>query len=214
MPPRCLLCLLLAARASSLAITAEATRASPKAPTAEATRSPLTLLGGFLGAGKTTALTHLLTNRDGLRIAVLVNDVAAVNVDAMSLRRTVVEEDGNVAMVQLENGCVCCSASGDLAPAVAELIEKNARRGEPPFDHVVIELSGVADPANVVDSLEQGGFVVDRKVAVVDAQVFPDICTPPGPHIVRVVLRSDGAFGRLHARLQTAQRRLRRSVTT
>ena len=64
----------------------------------------MTLLGGFLGAGKAAALQHLLNNREGLRIAVLVNDVAAVNVDAMALRRTQVEAGGGIEMVQLENG--------------------------------------------------------------------------------------------------------------
>ena len=82
---------------------------------------PTTLLGGFLGAGKTTALANLLRNRDGLRIAVLVNDVASVNVDAQVLRRSTVDETG-VEMVELENGCVCCGpGAGGLAPAVAEL---------------------------------------------------------------------------------------------
>ena len=94
----------------------------------------MTLLGGFLGAGKTTTLQHLLNNREGLRIAVLVNDVAAVNVDAMALRRTQVEAGGGIEMVQLENGCVCCSASGDLVPAVEALLDNPE-----PFDHVVIE---------------------------------------------------------------------------
>ena len=136
---------------------------------ADALRPPMTLLGGFLGAGKTTTLTHLLTNREGLRIAVLVNDVAAVNVDAMSLRRTNVEVGDGVEMVQLENGCVCCSAAGDLVPAVAALIERNE------FDHIVIELSGVADPMNVQRSLDVGGIAVDRKVALVDANSFPEL---------------------------------------
>ena len=134
------------------------------------TRPPMTLLGGFLGAGKTTTLTHLLTNRDGLRVAVLVNDVAAVNVDAMAIRRSTVEGGDGVEMVQLENGCVCCSAAGDLAPAVEALLANND-----PFDHVVIELSGVADPANVQASLGLGGVSVDRKVALVDASTFPDL---------------------------------------
>jgi G3E family GTPase len=105
-----------------------------------------------------------------LRIAVLVNDVASVNVDAMSVRRTTVEAGDGVEMVQLENGCVCCSAAGGLVPAVAALLERNE-----PFDHVVIELSGVADPANVQNSLALGGIVVDRKVALVDANSFPEI---------------------------------------
>ena len=130
----------------------------------------MTLLGGFLGAGKTTTLQHLLNNREGLRIAVLVNDVAAVNVDAMALRRTQVEAGGGIEMVQLENGCVCCSASGDLVPAVEALLDNPE-----PFDHVVIELSGVADPKNVQDSLRIGGVAVDRKVALVDANSFPGL---------------------------------------
>ena len=108
-------------------------------------------------------------NREGLRIAVIVNDVAAVNVDAMSIRRTAIEFGDGVEMVQLENGCVCCSAADDLAPAVASLLEHN----DPPFDHVVIELSGVADPANVQTTLGLSGVSVDRKVALVDANAFP-----------------------------------------
>ena len=139
---------------------------------AATTRPPTTtLLGGFLGAGKTTALTHLLTNREGLRIAVLVNDVAAINVDAMSLRRTTVEAGDGISMVQLENGCVCCSAAGELVPAVTSLLEQT----DPPFDHVVIELSGVADPTNVQNTLGLGGIAVERKVALVDASSFPDL---------------------------------------
>ena len=134
------------------------------------TRPPTTLLGGFLGAGKTTTLTHLLTNREGLRVAVLVNDVAAVNVDAMALRRSTIEGGDGVEMVQLENGCVCCSAAGELAPAVEALLASGD-----PFDHVVIELSGVADPANVQASLGLSDVAVDRKVALVDASTFPEL---------------------------------------
>jgi hypothetical protein len=115
---------------------------------------PVTLLGGFLGAGKTSTLTHLLTNREGLRIAVLVNDIAEVNVDAMSLRHTVEAGDG-LEMLQLENGCVCCSAAGELVPAVSRLLESS----DSPFDHVVLELSGVADPANVQASLRLGDVI-------------------------------------------------------
>ena len=159
--PRRALCLLLVGVRSAQTL----------AVGAKVERPPTTLLGGCLGAGKTTTLTHLLTNREGLRIAVLVNDVADVNVDAMAIRRTSIEEDG-VEMVQLENGCVCCGpGSGDLAPAVLSLLE----RTNPPFDHVVVELSGVADPINVQSNLLTGGVKVDRKVALVDANSFPEL---------------------------------------
>eukprot|EP00966_Prymnesium_polylepis_P112993 2613349-Prymnesium_polylepis.1 len=133
--------------------------ASSLSATAPARRPTMTLLGGFLGAGKTTTLTNLLSNREGLRIAVLVNDVAEINVDAMSLRRTTVEAGDGVEMVQLENGCVCCSAAGDLVPAVSKLLE----RSDPPFDHIVLELSGVADPTNVQENLGLNDIAVDRK---------------------------------------------------
>ena len=163
--PRRALCLLLVGVRSAQTL-AVGTKVGAKVE-----RPPTTLLGGFLGAGKTTTLTHLLTNREGLRIAVLVNDVADVNVDAMAIRRTSIEEDG-VEMVQLENGCVCCGpGSGDLAPAVMALLE----RTDPPFDHVVVELSGVADPINVQSNLLIGGVKVDRKVALVDANSFPEL---------------------------------------
>jgi G3E family GTPase len=132
---------------------------------------PITLLGGFLGAGKTTTLKHLLQNRDGLRIAVLVNDAAAVNVDADVLRRTTIGQDGDIEMMQLENGCVCCSSAGDLVPTLRKLLEKS----DAVFDHLVIELSGMGDPSNVQNSLRMGGFHVDRKVALVDANSFPEL---------------------------------------
>ena len=117
----------------------------------------------------------MLQNRDGLRIAVLVNDVASVNVDAMSLRRTSIEvNDGDVEMVELENGCVCCGpGAGELAPAVASLRDRRVDDGAPAFDHVVVELSGVADPTNVQSNLKAGGVGVDRRVALVDANSFP-----------------------------------------
>ena len=138
---------------------------------------PTTLLGGFLGTGKTTALTHMLTNRDGLRIAVLVNDVASVNVDAATVRAATVSLDpkaGNVEMIELENGCVCCGPSaGELAPAVRALSERRDGSGAALFDHVVVELSGVADPTNVQSNLNAGGVAVNHKVALVDANAFP-----------------------------------------
>ena len=146
-----------------------ATRGVVTALSATLDRAPTTLLGGFLGAGKTTCLTHLLTNREGLKIAVLVNDVAAINVDAMSIRRTTIEEEG-VEMVELANGCVCCGpGSGELAPAVRALVS----RTDLSFDHVVIEMSGVADPINVQANLAKDGVQVERKVALVDANAFP-----------------------------------------
>lgn len=126
-----------------------------------------------MGAGKTTSLTNLLKNRDGLRIAVLVNDVASVNVDAQTLRRT--QTDSGVEMVELKNGCVCCGPGADgLAPAVRMLANRvDGSTGRRAFDHVVIELSGVADPTVVQRNLDLSGVSIERKVALVDAMAFP-----------------------------------------
>ena len=148
--------------------------ASLSAAIASTVAPPTTLLGGFLGAGKTTALTNMLRNRAGLKIAVLVNDVAAVNVDAQLLRRSTIDAEG-VEMVELENGCVCCGpGAGGLAPAVKALAMRMDANAEAfAFDHIVVELSGVADPTNVQKNLNAGGVIVDRKVALVDANAFP-----------------------------------------
>ena len=156
------------ARLTTMTAAAAASALAPKLV------PPTTLLGGFLGTGKTTALSNLLKNRDGLKIAVLVNDVASVNVDAQILRRSTVDESG-VEMVELENGCVCCGpGAGGLAPAMQELMTRvDESTGDAAFDHVVVELSGVADPTNVQRNLNGDGVAVDRKVALVDANAFP-----------------------------------------
>ena len=128
--------------------------------------TPVTLIGGFLGAGKTTAVRSMLENRRGLRIAVLVNDLASVNVDATILQRASTDDDG-VATIELDNGCVCCGAgAAGLAPTVQSLQGQG-------FDHVVVELSGVADPANVQGVLGTAGIAAARTVALVDADAFP-----------------------------------------
>ena len=115
----------------------------------------------------------MLKNRAGLRIAVLVNDVADVNVDAQLIRRAAVDESG-VEMVELENGCVCCGpGAGGLAPAVLTLANRVDESGAAAFDHVVVEMSGVADPTNVERNLNAGGVAMERKVALVDANAFP-----------------------------------------
>lgn len=100
---------------------------------------PMTVVGGFLGAGKTTFLNRLLSQADG-RYAVLVNDFGAINVDASLIAR----HDGTT--MALTNGCVCCSIGGGFIEVLGGLLDRDAR-----FDHIVIEASGVGDPWRIAE---------------------------------------------------------------
>lgn len=118
---------------------------------------PVTVVGGTLGAGKTTLLNHLLQHAGGQRLGVIVNDFGSINVDAA----LIVGVSGD--MVQLGNGCICCTIQGDLVEALGRVLD-----GPEPPDHVIIETSGVSDPRRVAATLEQR---VARELATIDAVV-------------------------------------------
>jgi len=103
---------------------------------------PILLVTGFLGAGKTTVVNHLLANAEGRRIAAVVNDFGAINIDAQLIAGA---RDG---VVSLANGCICCSLEGDLLRTLSTLL-----RRDPKPEYIVIETSGVADPADIVRNL-------------------------------------------------------------
>jgi G3E family GTPase len=141
---------------------------------------PVTVLSGFLGAGKTTLLEHVLRNREGRRVAVIVNDMSEVNVDGALLRGGDARIDHvQEQLVEMSNGCICCTLREDLLVEVGRL----AREGR--FDALLIESTGISEPLPVAETFtfedEDGTSLgdlarLDTMVTVVDASTFLDEC--------------------------------------
>ena len=136
------------------------------------TRLPVTVLSGFLGAGKTTVLNHVLANRDGLRVAVIVNDMSEINIDAARIRDSGALSRVDEKLVEFSNGCICCTLRDDLLAEVTRLAREER------FDYLLIESTGISEPMPVAATFavrDEDGFCLadvarlDTMATVVDA---------------------------------------------
>ena len=136
---------------------------------------PVTVLSGFLGAGKTTVLSHILNNREGKRVAVIVNDMSEVNIDASIVKNGVSLNHSEEKLVEMSNGCICCTLREDL------LLEVNRLAATGSFDYLLIESTGISEPLPVAETFtfadEDGVSLsdiasLDTMVTVVDAVNF------------------------------------------
>ena len=108
---------------------------------------PVIVLTGFLGSGKTTLLQHLLQAEEGRRTAVLINEFGEISIDHLMVKAV----SGNT--VVLQNGCVCCSVRSELRSGLRDLLNSRDKKELPPFDRIVIETTGLADPVPVVQTI-------------------------------------------------------------
>lgn len=138
-------------------------------------RLPVTVLSGFLGAGKTTVLNHILNNRENLRVAVIVNDMSEVNIDAAKVQHEITLNRREEKLVEMSNGCICCTLREDLLIEIRKLAEEGR------FDYVLIESTGISEPLPVAETFtfadENGQSLadvaaLDTMVTIVDAANF------------------------------------------
>lgn len=130
--------------------------------------TPITLLCGYLGAGKTTLMNKVLTNQKGYKVAVIVNDIGEINVDESLIAKGANITDTS-SIVGLQNGCICCTLKSDLVQQIENLIAQKR------FDYILIEASGVCEPMPIAQAIEQiRNGRLDNVVSVVDAKRLVD----------------------------------------
>lgn len=136
---------------------------------------PVTVLSGFLGAGKTTVLSHILNNRQGKKVAVIVNDMSEINIDATMVQREISLSHKEEKLIEMSNGCICCTLREDLLLEVHKLAKENK------FDYLLIESTGISEPLPIAETFtfaDEDGVslsdiaTLDTMVTVVDAVNF------------------------------------------
>ena len=143
---------------------------------------PVTIIAGYLGAGKTTLINQMLTDNDGQRLALLVNDFGEINIDA----KLVESQDSDT--VNLSNGCVCCSLAEDFSRALSQ-IEKRSDQ----FDRIIVEMSGIGEPHKVVEWVRNSAFILDGIVVLADTTTILNWAENryAGPLICRQISTAD-----------------------
>ena len=141
--------------------------------------TPVLLLTGYLGSGKTTLVNKILSNNKGIKFAVIVNDIGEVNIDADLIEKGGVVDQQDDSLVALQNGCICCTLKMDLVQQLSDIVKMHR------FDHIVIEASGICEPAPIAQTIcaypqiypdlaKDGRAVLDSIVTVVDARRMCD----------------------------------------
>ncbi len=141
--------------------------------------TPVLLLTGYLGSGKTTLVNKILSNNKGIKFAVIVNDIGEVNIDADLIEKGGVVDQQDDSLVALQNGCICCTLKMDLVQQLSDIVKMHR------FDYIVIEASGICEPAPIAQTIcaypqiypdlaKDGRAVLDSIVTVVDARRMCD----------------------------------------
>ncbi len=154
---------------------------------------PATVITGFLGAGKTSLIRHLLENANGRRLALVINEFGDVGVDGEILKSCGIEGCGEDDVIELANGCICCTVADDFLPTIEALLD----RPDPP-DHIIIETSGLALPKPLVTAFNwpevRTRVTVDGVVAVVDGRAVADGLFASDPEAVQRQREADAAL--------------------